>query len=449
MGVRSWLVGLSLAVTLLGCMWIQVDAAVSQNTPPLDPCAALSLDRTSGVAGAESLLTQLQLKSGVLPGGAVATIEIPAAVSQKSYYCGRFLENKEPLRIVSAMATGAQGGNTTLQVEVPDLGFGMQKQRTLVIAAYPFNQDGTLKTDAPVLSLIQEVKVSNGLFSFGVALAAVVLAYLIAVLALGKVGKHYVFDPVYLTSGFNDSASLSQFQIFSFTLLVLGLLVFILMRTSVLSDISSDVLLLLGISAAGTTGSKITGIKKNRLSFDNWSWLRNNKWLTAYEPGLGKTPDAGRAKWSDLLKTNGSFDIYSFQLATFSFLVGVALLKSDISTLATFHIPQNLLALLGLSNGVYVVGKAISPNSIGELDDKLEALRAAESAWISQVADTVKDCPKEEKQQKAIGLAPDKYQAYIGTAREAAFMLKSLYNAKDETKFTREIEDEDLMPKFP
>ena len=192
-----------------------------------------------------------------------------------------------------------------------------------------------------------------------------------------------ILDPgVYLTSGFNDKASLSQFQIFCFTLLVLGLLVFILMRTSVLSDISSDVLLLLGISATGAAGSKVANEMKKRLSFDNWAWLRNNQWLTSYEVGVGQAAIKSRAKWGDLLKSGGSFDIYSFQLATFSIIVGIGLIKSDPSALATFTIPSNLLGVLGLSNVVYIAGKAVTPSSVGELDKKMDDLRHAETEWM-------------------------------------------------------------------
>ena len=67
-----------------------------------------------------------------------------------------------------------------------------------------------------------------------------------------------------------------------------------------------------------------------RFSFENWAWLRNNGWLKVYEAAVdGKKADTKRARWGDLLKTDGSFDIYSFQLATFSVLVGYSLLTSD------------------------------------------------------------------------------------------------------------------------
>ncbi len=410
-----------------------------------DQCSALSAEQIVSASSSAPTITHLQLKSSVLPGGSVTSVEIPSVMPGKSSYCARFVEKNESVTVVSAITTGGQ--KTTLTIKVPDPGFGVQQQKKLVLAAYPLDQSGKLKVDSPVVSVIQEVWVSNGLFSLAVAAAAVMIAYLIAVLSLGKVGRSYSFDPVYLTSGFNDRASLSQFQIFCFTLLVFGLLIFVLMRTSVLSDISSDVLLLLGISAAGTAGSKVAGIMKKRLSFDNWSWLRNNGWLIAYEAGIGQVPDTKRAHWGDLLKTDGCFDIYSFQLATFSFLVGVALLKSDLSALATFSLPPNLLALLGLSNGVYIAGKAVSPNSVGELDEKVRALREAETAWLAQVTAVVMlATDQQSKLQAAIQGAPERHQTYIAAAREAARMLKTIYGSEG-TKFKSEpIADGDIMP---
>lgn len=122
----------------------------------------------------------------------------------------------------------------------------------------------------------------------------------------------------------------------------------------------------------------------------------------------------------------------------------------DLATLATFTIPTNLLTLLGLSNGVYIGGKAVGPNSFAELDKKVAELRDAEREWIAKVvtATTAKATPQ-EKFNAAIQAAPSEYSVYISTARVAARMLWSLYG-KEGTKFERElIEDHDLMPRFP
>jgi len=400
--------------------------------------------------------TDGQAALDVLPGGDNVSVQIPVAADSKSIYCATLLDRKNGERTVNVIsATPKAGSNgaqvTELTLGVPDPGFGPRKKMELVIVAFHVGADGKPQWDAPKMSAVQPVRVSNRLFSTLVAVAAVVIAYLIAVLALGRIGQGHAWSPVYLTSGPFDKASLSQFQIFGFTLLVFGLLVYILFRIGILPNISSDILLLLGISAAGTAGSKVAGVAMKRFSFENWAWLRNNGWLKVYEAAVdGKKADTKRARWGDLLKTDGSFDIYSFQLATFSVLVGYSLLTSDPKALATFSVPANLLALLGLSNVVYIGGKAVAPNSVGELDKKLTALRLLETDWISAVAkDVVGLAGQSAKQQKAIELARDKATAYIAAAREAARMLKSIYSAPEDTKFSEPITEDEIMPEFP
>lgn len=419
--------------------------------PPQEQCRVLSATQLADSARAASTPTEPTKILRVLPGGAVAKIELPVVTPANSVYCARFLDSDRPLRVLTAIpGTAEKAGTTALTLEVPELGFWYQ-HREIALVSFPVDAKGQLKLDSPGVAVRQKVWVSNGLLSFIGALATVVLAYLVAVAVLGRIGKSYSFNPVYLTSGTFDKASLSQFQIFGFTLLVLGLLVFAMLRTNVLSDISADILLLLGISAGGAGGSKVAGIMKKRLSFDNWSWLRNQGWLTGYEAGIGQAPDPSRARWGDLLKAeDGSLDIYSFQLVTFSLLVAYSLLTSDLEKLATFTVPPNLLALLGLSNVVYIGGKAVAPNSVGELDEKVRALRDAERNWVAKVVAAVNPLPDQPgKQGRAKTDAPAEYQVYITAAREAARMLKAVHGAAG-TKFKVEpISDADLMPVFP
>lgn len=115
--------------------------------------------------------------------------------------------------------------------------------------------------------------------------------------------------PVALTAGHLGKASLSNFQIFGFTLVVLFRLLYTLFSSGVLSGLSNDLLLLLGISAVGTTGSKVVALGNKRLTFSNWAWLRNHEWLTIGEKGYEKKPELEDAKWSDLIKSGGSFDV--------------------------------------------------------------------------------------------------------------------------------------------
>jgi len=393
---------------------------------------------------------QLSSKFNFLPGGAPATIEIPAVAEKSSVYCARLVEDNGTVGVITVIpGTGQKAGTTALTLEVPDLGFGRTQQRKLVLVSFQVDPKGQLKLDSPDVATTETVKISNWGFAFTGAWIAVILAYLLAVLACWVSGRKYSWDPVSLTSGKSGRASLSKLQILGFTLLVLGVLVYVLLRIGVLSDISEHILLLLGISAVGTAGSKVAGVMKNRLSFDNWSWLRNQGWLRAYEEGFSPPGQAPRARWGDLLKTTGEFDVYSFQLATVSVVVAIALLTSDLTALASFTLPPNILALLGLSNVVYIGGKAVAP-SVDEFNQKMVALRKAESDWLAPVTGVVAaQANQPAKQQAAIAAAPAQYQAYLSAAREAARMLKSLYSATGDTRFTDPILDTELMPIFP
>jgi hypothetical protein len=448
--------GFSLAAQLLPAGAFAQSASpaqAAQAQAPQGQCAALPVEQFLASAQKARVPTQIEASVHVLAGGQNAKIQLLAPQNRDEVYCAKFEEGGAAVRVVDVTEVKAPQEDrtrTVLTLNVPEVGFGWQRPRQLLVASYRADDKGMLVTESPGVYAVRQFPVSNGVACMLVSLAVVLVAYIAAVLALGKIGKSYSWDPVYLTSDSGDKASLSQLQIFFFTLIVLWLLTFIVLRTGVLSDISLDVLLLLGISAAGAVGSKVADHMKKRLSYENWAWLRNRDWLTTYETGTGQTPDAKRARWGDLLKTDGNFDIYSFQLAVFSVVVAYALVTTGVDQLATFEIPANLKGLLGLSNVVYIGGKAISPNSVGEIDLKVTDLRRAELDWLSQVVNVVKPLPDQQaKLNAATAAAQEKYQAYIGLAREIARMLKALYGA-DGTKFKGEpIADGELMPVFP
>lgn len=388
--------------------------------------------------------------SNVLPGGESIAVEVEAGIKPNSLFYAKFVD--DPGRILEAVWNAEQPDQkesvTRVRLRIPDLGISWRRQtRELVLVALSRAAGSDALT--PDVAVRQQVKITSRWFCGGVSVLCVVFAYGLAVIAAGWNRGKYSLSPVYLTTERHGKTSLSRFQIFFFTLLVFGLLVFIFLRTGVLSDISPDILLLLGISAAGATGSAVTDSMKTRLSFENWSWVRNYKWLTVYEKGASQTTDPNLARWRDLLKTNDDFDIYKFQLVIVSIVVGAGLLGSDLMSLSKFTIPPNLLGLLGLSNAVYIAGKAVG-TSFAELNDTVAKLRAAEKDWVSTVCATIVALPTQlEKLNLAIKTAPEKYEAYITLAREAARMLQAIYGMEG-TKFKEpDIKDADLMPQFP
>jgi hypothetical protein len=172
-------------------------------------------------------------------------------------------------------------------------------------------------------------------------------------------------------------ASISKLQIFVFSLIVFGLLLLCVLQTGLIANISWAVLGLLGISAAGAVGGKLTYTAKRRLSLENWAWLRRRGWL----PAEGDI--APRARWSDLLvdPATKEFDPYAFQMAIFSIVVAIALLRASFSGLESFAIPDQLLVLLGMSQVVFVGGQALGKGTFVELDQKLDELRVHERKY--------------------------------------------------------------------
>jgi hypothetical protein len=277
------------------------------------------------------------------------------------------------------------------------------------------------------------------LFAFLIALGSVLGFYTITVWWVSRDNNdgfwELFFKPVALTAGQFGKASLSNFQIFGFTLVVLFRLLYTLSNEKELSGLSNDILLLLGISAVGTTGSKVVALGNKRLTFSNWAWLRNHEWLTIGEKGYEKKPELEDAKWSDLIKSGGSFDVYSFQLAGFSLLVAASLFLGVFGTgsdLATFTLPQNFLSILGLSNVVYLGGKVTDPNSYEELNQKIDELRTEETDLISQYPN----------------IQPESYGKYIAKARIVAEMLRSFYGEKGIFS-GNPIDFSKLMPNIP
>jgi len=183
------------------------------------------------------------------------------------------------------------------------------------------------------------------------------------------------FDPVVLTAGSDGRGSPTKLQILFFSLVVFGLVSYIWMLTGHLTGLSTTVLLLMGISGLGATASAGTELSRNRLDFDKWAFLIDRGWLPE-----GGVAESNMAQWKDIVTTDGEFDVYRFQMVTFSVLVGIALVGAgtQLTDLASFDIPQALLGILGLSQVVYVAGKLVAPPSLSDLNTQIGKLQGAE-----------------------------------------------------------------------
>jgi hypothetical protein len=185
----------------------------------------------------------------------------------------------------------------------------------------------------------------------------------------------HIFNPVVLCAGPNGLGSATNLQILFFSLIVFGVVAYIWMMTGHLTGMSTTVVLLMGISGVGATAAAGADIANNRLSFDNWAWLINRDWLPP-----GGVSEVNAAKWKDIFTTNGSFDVYRFQMICFSAVVGASIIGvgAQVNDLTSFEVPQALLGILGLSQVVYVAGKLVAPPAISDLDEQISKLQNCE-----------------------------------------------------------------------
>ena len=97
--------------------------------------------------------------------------------------------------------------------------------------------------------------------------------------------------------------------------MVFALMLYYLLRTGILLTLSTDILALLGVSAAGATGGKLTQMAKRRLSFPNWAWLRRHNWLPSVQDDVSP-----RARWAELITDfdGKEFNVLQLQMAIFS-----------------------------------------------------------------------------------------------------------------------------------
>jgi len=168
-------------------------------------------------------------------------------------------------------------------------------------------------------------------------------AYLCAALATwqrtGKRGRaSFSLNPVQITAGVLGGGSISQLQVFFFSLLVGSLIFFLWLWTGLLSDISQDLLMLMGISSVGAVGAKYTATLKSQLNEDTQRFLYAEGWFSGAPINtVSEKPELG-----DLLLTNNRLDVYKFQMAMFSVLVAIYILRTGATDLGEVKISDDI-----------------------------------------------------------------------------------------------------------
>ncbi len=278
------------------------------------------------------------------------------------------------------------------------------------------------------------IVINSAVSSFWMVWAVCLLSYALFALAVRHNDKprlawYRYLDPVVLTAGPNGKGSLSKLQILFFSYIVFGLVLFIALKTGILTNLSPNILILLGIAGVTTAVSTQTDQSKNRLKFQNWAWLVSKHWLPP-----GGLAEKNTATWNDLVTSNREFDVYRFQSLMFSLIVGAILLATGMSTtdLSGFKVPEAFLEILGLSQAIYLGGKLVAPPTCKELDESLDALVGLEKAFgdrVNQARDAAGNpLPPPKNLDEAKARAPAEYAAFAAAVQKVKIMFEASLN---------------------
>jgi hypothetical protein len=178
----------------------------------------------------------------------------------------------------------------------------------------------------------------------------------------------YAMRPTAIAQDSFGVCSLSRFQVLLFTVVVSGVYAYVMARTGKLPEVSNTVLTLLGITLAGSTLARVA--EGTSVETQNRLWLL----------GTGIVDPSPRLpRWLDLVSAEGEIDVTRVQALVFSLFAAGALVVNGTGDLANFSIPEQVNYLIGISQAVYVAGRALPHESARRLNEEVRALQDAEA----------------------------------------------------------------------
>ncbi|MGY4177662.1 hypothetical protein ACVIHH_002953 [Bradyrhizobium sp. USDA 4518] len=361
------------------------DAARAARKPVPDCAGGEVFRKLANTANSPAII----YNGSLIPAGSLVDFGLTSSLDSDAHYFALIIDDNSSPRDDSRHGARARragdtddlvarrllsAGDTIVSVDVPASAAGFWTKRNL----YIYQCDNTRR---PFNVSYMPVYVSPLLSSVVVAVLIVIVAYFMAAKAFIYVSGQplrgaQAWNPIRITAGPDNRGSLSAFQVFFFTILVFGMLAFVVLRIGILSDLSTTVLQLLGISGIGAAMAKGADSTKTAIEPANEAWLLNKGW---YDGAAIRA--AAQPTFYDLISSDGNFDVYRFQSLLFTAAVGGALFIGGISQLSSFTVPQNILGILGLSQVVYIAGKLASPTGASQLNTVLTDLRAAEAEF--------------------------------------------------------------------
>lgn len=293
-------------------------------------------------------------------------------------------------------------GETSVIAEFPSLGGGWWSARwdAFVLACVDSDFDPQLRRENTREIRVfarQPVYVSSLKLSAAFGIASAIGLYLILAVAAmqtqsrqfayarqeaAKEGRRfsrlaYALNPTVIMQDAFGYCSLARFQVLLFTLVLTGVYAYVLLRTGRLPNLSNSVLGLLGITLAGSVLARVA--EGPVVDTPNRLWLLGTGVLD---------PTPRLPRWRDLIAGDGEIDVTRVQALAFTLFAAGALVANGTGDLESFQIPDQLNYLMGISQTVYVAGKALPRETAKRLNDEIRVLREAERAALDSPADT-------------------------------------------------------------
>jgi hypothetical protein len=338
--------GLDLRLSALQGTRIELPTGVSDGMLPADTSAAIVLDGPveAELAAPVNLAPippdhpSAWLDPGALPitrGGRLLQVELYAPgwnqsqLSAEAFQACFYRAPNDPRAAATLVSlVSARDGGVTLAVLVPD-GFDEHLK---------FYTDVKSQILGPMLGILsdeQSVYVGNPVYAFIVSILVVLgLLVLIARLLPSDVTVGGILKKlISFTIGTDGQPSLSLFQIYIWTALVLAGMLYVFFMSGDLLNISQQVLVLVGLAGVGSIGAR---------------------WIGTGASGTG--PATGSGFWG-MFVVDGKPDLLRLQLFLFTLTIWVYVAARVFYEQAFPELDPNVLLLMGISNGVYVGGK--------------------------------------------------------------------------------------------
>ncbi|HEV7267398.1 MAG TPA: hypothetical protein VGN83_21205 [Falsiroseomonas sp.] len=185
----------------------------------------------------------------------------------------------------------------------------------------------------------------------------------------------FLQPPMIMQDAFGN-CSLARFQVLLFTLVITGVYAYVMVRTGSLPNLSPTVLGLLGITLAGSALARVA--EGPVVDTPNRLWLLGTGVLD---------PTPRLPQWHDLITGEGEIDVTRVQALAFTVFAAAALVVNGTGDLERFQIPDQINYLMGISQAVYVAGKALPRDAVKRLNEEIRTLREAERTVLANPGD--------------------------------------------------------------